>query len=613
MFVVVVLWSACQVGGPGDPSECPASAPYDGTADAFRDASSDWGLDALELGGVRLSAVDFDGDGWADLAVRRTDDAMWLLRNTGEGTFEDVTEASGILATRPGGDGLRGGTNWVWADVDNDGDLDVFTGLPQAQAGAEASELMLNQGDGTFAIGSPGGALRQPFQVYASVFTDVDRDGSVDLFLGAYARDGRPEQDQLFMGLGDGQFRDRTESWGLTTEPWATAALNEGRAHSNAWAVEACDLDGDGNPELLASSYGRAPNHLWHHNGADGFVNRSVESGYAFDHRTDWSDNESARCWCQLHPEAEDCDGVPPTRIPCTRDADAFRWNHSTDREPYRLGGNSGQTTCADLDGDGALDLVTSEIVHWDVGSSADPSEILVNEGTALRFARPGNDVTGLVREHDGDTWDDGDITNGVFDFDNDGRLDVYIGATDYPGTRGLLYHNEGELSFTEVPPRRGIRNNRSHGLVTADFDRDGDLDVVVGHSTARCGGADDCYDQIHPRLFENLGTSRSFVQLHLIGGEGTNRAAVGARVEVRADGRLQVQEVDGGGGQFGNQSDLVVHFGLGGSCEAEVTVRWPDAALTTDTFTVAAGRRYQVVQGQAPTVVEDPAPESPQ
>src|SRR5439155_22044496 len=108
-------------------------------------------------------------------------------------------------------------------------------------------------------------------------------------------------------------------------------ALNKGLGHSNAWSAAACDLNNDGNPELLAASYGRAPNHLWQSKGKDGsfgFLNQSVASGYAFDENQDWSDNESARCWCKLHPSDVDCPGVPPPKfIPCATDADAFRWD----------------------------------------------------------------------------------------------------------------------------------------------------------------------------------------------------------------------------------------------------------------------------------------------
>jgi hypothetical protein len=103
-------------------------------------------------------------------------------------------------------------------------------------------------------------------------------------------------------------------------------------------------------------------------------------------------------------------------------------------------------------------------------------------------------------------------------------------------------------------------------------------------------------------RYFENvLGDGGNWVKLHLTGGEGTNRAAIGARVEVRTGDRLQVQEIGGGHGHYNIQHDLALTFGLGPACEAEVTVRWPDAALTTERFTVQSGHRYEVRQGEPP------------
>ncbi len=595
------------------PEICNSGSSWSAGITAFSDASESWGLPGIDAAGVVINGVDFDGDGWTDLAVRGhggVDDFSeggerntWLLRNTGAGTFTDVTQSSGVITPRLGGDGGRPGQVWALGDVDNDGDVDVFTGLPDRDGAIdETSEIMLNDGAGGFALGPEASDVRDHADdPGGAAFIDFDRDGNLDLWVTQYYA----TQDWLLLGDGTGAFTDATRGAGLTTMEWSlVSTLNNGEAHSVAWGALACDLNRDGDPELLASSYGRAPNHLWQATGGGEYENQSVASGYAYDDRTDWSDNESARCWCTLHPDDADCDGVPePEYISCSEDDDAFRWDHTYDREAFRLGGNSGATTCADVDNDGWMDLLTSEIVHWDVGESADPSELLFNQGaTDVAFDRPGNDVTGILREHDADYgWDDGDITGSIFDFDNDGWADVYIGSTDYAGTRGWLYHQSSARSFEAVALEDGIDHTRSHGSVIADFDRDGDLDIVVGHSSMRC--EDDCYDTFGVRLFENqMGATSNFIQLSLEGTDA-NRSAIGARVTVTADGVTQTQEVDGGHGHYGNQNDLVLHFGLGAACSADVTVRWPDAALSEQSFTVGGGYRYHVTQGEDPEV----------
>lgn len=620
MWMLMGLWVGCQhkgdTGVSALPEVCNAGTAWDGAQTAFQDASADWGLPEINATGVVINAVDIDGDGWVDLAVRGhagADDFSdggsrnsWLLRNTGSG-FEDVTQSSGIVALRSGdADQGRPGEIWAFADVDNDGDMDVYTGCPShIMTCTEPSEIMLNEGDGTFVHGPEDSDLRvsDGFPA-AAVFVDYDHDGNVDLWVPQY----NAAQDRLYQGQGDGRFVDVTEAADLDTAEWSSVGtLNRGRAHSNAWSGAACDLNNDGHPELLAGSYGRAPNHLWRANGDGTYENESVDSGYAFDDRVDWSDNESARCWCQLHPDDADCDGVPaPTSIQCTEDSDAFRWDHTYDRELFRLGGNSGESTCVDINNDGWLDVLTSEIVHWDVGLSSDPSELLINQqDSAVRFSRPGNDTTGLTRTHSMTDWNDGDITNSVFDFDNDGWADIYIGASEYAGNFGLLFRQAAPETFVPVPVDVGIDHFRSHGSVTADFDRDGDLDLVVGHSASRCD--DECYDSFSIRLFENvMGDSSNFIQLDLQGLSGSNRAAIGARVEITAGGITQTRVVDGGHGHYGNQDDRVLHVGLGDACEADVTVHWPDAAQSTERVTLGGGYRYLLQQGQlsTPTVL---------
>ncbi len=229
-----------------------------------------------------------------------------------------------------------------------------------------------------------------------------------------------------------------------------------------------------------------------------------------------------------------------------------------------------------------------------------------------MRFERPGNESTGILREHPGVVWDDGDMSSVVFDFDNDGWQDVFIGSSDYPGTRGLLFHQDAPGWFEPVPVEDAFEHWRNHGVAVADFDRDGDLDIVVGHSHMRCEDDDgtECYPTQQVRMFENktTGPESNWLQLHLVGGPGTNRAAIGARVTVSTTEAVQTRDVDGGHGHFGTQRDLTLHFGLGAACQAEVHVRWPDLALSEQTFTLDAGRRYRVVQGEAPETLPVPA-----
>jgi hypothetical protein len=612
-FVLALLLAGCAGSSPAypDPVCDPAATPWSDGRPAFREATDAWGLTGLV--GVRLVAVDFDGDGFIDLHVHRGNAAgrerlddpaarsSWLLRNDGGRGFVDVTESSGFRQVRGGGGAERegrAGSVVSFGDVDGDGDLDAISTVNDSNGdqGPDRSELLINGGDGTFTLGPDDLPWSLPADnPAAAVFVDYDRDGRLDVWMPRSSVRGQPAQDHLYRGDGLGGFTEVTSRAGMLTAPWGEVqTLNEGRAHSNAWSGAACDLNGDGWPELLASSYGRSPNHLWQNNGDGTFANRGVASGYAFDGNQEYLDNQFFACFCQANRSAPRCAEAPAPRITCQQQ----NWRDPLDREPYRNGGNSGSTVCADVDNDGNLDLLTSEIQHWWAGEGSDESELLFNTGAAdVAFERPGNAATGLTRELPSGSWDKGDMTNAVFDFDNDGWKDVFIGSSDYPGTRALLWHQSSPRRFSAVETSDFFEHTRSHGVAVADFDNDGDLDVVVGHSRSRCGGATDCYETQQIRLFLNE-LSGNFVQLDLEGGLGANLDAVGARVSVTTGGLTQTFEVGGGYGHFGAQAPHRVHAGLGPACEATVEVVWPDAARTTETATLPAGYRYSWRKG---------------
>jgi hypothetical protein len=639
---------------------CHAASEWTPGHPIFEDVTEDAGL--LGVQGDLVSAVDVDGDGWADLVVRylgQTGEApidysethtdpwtpawdgglrqVWVLRNDHHGGFQDITHSSGILANRnassPAGLG-RPGIVFAFGDIDNDGLIDVYDGYnPMGAAGFETSEILLNNGDGTFRLGPAGSPIGHPPGLYdtpaGATLVDVDRDGNLDLFV---AEEYIPEaaqawqNERLYRGDGQGGFVDITMDAGLLTADWIkpdgtadVTSLNSALAHPWGWGTTACDLNGDGNPELMVMSYGRAPNHLWQNAGVRGggvdFYNYSVQSGYAYDDNEDWSGDQSARCFCRWHPTEDPCAGCPAPvsgwYCGALRDGGGdpygwFRWNDAYGRDPFELGGNNESTACADINNDGNLDLITGADAHWDTGIASDRGELLINSGAPnVSFARPGNLATGLGRFYDFQDWNESTLSVSAYDFDADGWLDIYWGNSEYYGDTGLLFHQDSPMHFSRVSNADGIiQFPRAVGSALADFNHDGREGIVVGSSLWRCPDTDcPATPQIH--LYRNVYDGYgNFIELALTGGPHTNRLAIGARVQVTANGVTQTHEIGGGYGRYTFQDDLVQHFGLGAACDAVVTIRWPDAALTTETFKLPAGHRFAITQGGKPAAV---------
>jgi hypothetical protein len=217
----------------------------------------------LVRGDSGVAAADADGDGWVDLyycdGVRNA-----LLRNRRDGTFEDATERAGL------GGPQKVSRSALFADLDNDGDLDLFVVYE-----GEPCRLYENRGDGTFRAAAYGAELRGFATSVAAA--DFDNDGLLDLYVGFYGdhtnrypelktKNGDPNV--LLRNEGGLRFRDATSEKGVGDRGWALAV---------AWG----DYDGDGDPDLfVCNDFGS--NTLYRNDGGR-FSDVTAEAGVAVD------------------------------------------------------------------------------------------------------------------------------------------------------------------------------------------------------------------------------------------------------------------------------------------------------------------------------------------
>ncbi len=579
---------------PETPGVCKPPAPLPESGQ-FVDVTAEVGLAGVN--GGRVTTADLDGDGLPDLVVHnfggKREGIVKVLMNRG-GKFVDETSKSGLLDSREVSGAGRLGQLTVFGDVDNDGDLDAFEGTyldgnEEAAARGDRSEIRINDGKGHFTFGPPGDmqALRLPTS--AAAFVDADNDGNLDVFVGTFYGSGlQGAGNYLYKGWGDGGFTDVGTESGVLRERVTAAKEQEaflaGKARRATYGVTACDIDGDGDTDLMVSAYGRQWNELWKNQGNGTFTEVGQGTPFASDDELKFDDNEFYRCYCSTN--AGKCPAsVPAPRVGCANSA----WNPGFDDQPARNGGNTFSTACADLDGDGDLDVFNAEIKHWHIGASSDGSQMLRNDGTG-KFVRVPNEESGLGRKHTISDWNEGDIVAAIFDYDGDGRNDVFVGSSDYPETYGLLFHQEPDKKFRELARAVGIDHYHAVGISAADIDGDGDLDLIVATSVARCSGDPKCASAPAIKVYRNeIGHKRNLLRVKLVGGGSgkSNRAGIGARVTVKTAAGAQVQEVSGGYGHFGLQHDTVLTFGLGDACAvSELTVRWPNGQKSTQTFT---------------------------
>jgi hypothetical protein len=164
-------------------------------------------------------------------------------------------------------------------------------------------------------------------------------------------------------------------------------------------------------------------------------------------------------------------------------------------------------------------------------------------------------------------------------DFDNDMDIDLYLVCTGpTQNLPNILYENDGSGHFLEVPSAGGAAGSnegRGNQVVTADYDRDGFLDLFV---TNGIGPPPFCYEGPH-QLFRNKGNSNHWLEIDLRG-TLSNRDAIGSEIELEANGVTQLRSQGGGMHSF-SQNHQRIHFGLGQNTKVDrITIRWPSGVV---------------------------------
>ncbi|MDR3622159.1 MAG: FG-GAP-like repeat-containing protein [Paludisphaera borealis] len=197
---------------------------------------------------------DFDGDGRLDVFMPTTDPERGasLLRNKGDGTFEDVSDSAGLA------DQVLS-LNACHADYDNNGDLDIL----MLRGGWETPRRMslLRNKRGGFEDATLAAGLGEPIASQAAGWADYDNDGLVDLYVAGEFDPGRPDprnRGRLYHNKGDGAFENVAVAAGVTNDRFGKGV---------AWG----DYDDDGFPDLYVSNLGQ-PNRLYRNNGDGTFL-----------------------------------------------------------------------------------------------------------------------------------------------------------------------------------------------------------------------------------------------------------------------------------------------------------------------------------------------------
>lgn len=432
-----------------------------------------------------------------------------------------------------------------WVDVDNDGWADLCAGGVVWKNKAGKSFEKLAEGVGEV------------------VAADFDNDGFADLFSWSALQVFRNHEGKEFKPIkmpelpkcvsrgacwgdfnGDGfvdLYVGGFEDWNagitypdlvLISQRGEKFELAKTDARFRARGVTACDFDQDGDLDVYVSNYRLQPNLLWVNDGRGKFEDQAKE-------------------------------------------------RNAVATSPGFLGGHSIGAVWGDFDNDGRIDLFAGNFAHVDDRGDQPKSRFLRNLGPDQKFVFEDRGPCGVF-------YQESYASPAAGDFDNDGDLDlffttVYGVASFGRPNNAVLFRNDGEFMFADATaPLKLDSQPPTYQAAWADFDQDGDLDLVTAG-----------------KLFENQAAKGHWLGIRLAGdGKAVNRSAIGAQVRIALPDRTLTRQVEAGTGE-GNQNDLTLHFGLGERTEpVRLEILWPNGKTQT-VENVAVDRISTIAKGE--------------
>ncbi len=408
---------------------------------------------------------------------------------------------------------------------------------------------------------------------------DYDNDGKVDVYLTALGGN------RLFKNLGGGRFLDVTTAAGVADGGFSTSALwfdydNDGKldlfvAHYVEWSMDKdlfCTLDGKAKSYCTPESYkGQSPS-LFHNRGNGTFENVTRQAG--------------------LFDTSSKGLGVAMLDFDGDGRMDLFVAN---DTEPNRLYRNKGNGTFEDVAVGAGVGFSESGAAR--AGMGVDAADYDGSGRPSLVIGNFANQMMALYHNEGGGLFIDDAPTSAVgrsslltltfgcffFDYDLDGLPDIFaanghvsddierVQSRVTYAERPHLFRNAGRKQFEDVSRAAGPALQRAivaRGAAYADFDNDGDLDIVVTRTTGRR----DCFAT-------TAGNRNNMLRVQTIG-TTSNRDGIGARVEVSVHG-VRLWQIVKTGSSYASQSELPLTFGLGGATAVDgLRVVWPSGRV---------------------------------